>query len=167
MVFVSYTHRLLIDEKFVRWLKDNPDKKSSVISKLLRININSKEHRKKNVLIYDKDFSKLCDEGIIKDKEMIRGALTPMCLSEMIPNNHDKLEPLPDDLKRLVIGVALTDEKPFNSILLTTKESKKGYMETMGDFLEKLKRFDIKDEEESLIIIENLYHIYTNERSMY
>ena len=41
------------------------------IKKMLRININSKEHPRENVVISENDFDKLCSGGVIKDKDII------------------------------------------------------------------------------------------------
>lgn len=166
MVYVSYSHRIIIDYHFIKWISEKCDNKSIIISRMLRINQNSKEHKKENILILEEDFNKLCEEGIIKDKDMIRGCVFPF---EM---NKELLKDITDGdgikemlLVRLILGVMITKEKPFQSILLTTKEAKKEY-DKFHDFLEKIQNFKIKDEEESLVILNDLYKTYTSERDI-
>lgn len=69
MVAVSYSHRIIVDYDYIVWLATH-EKKVSVISKLLRINANSKEHPRENVVIFQNDFKNLCDKKIIKDKDI-------------------------------------------------------------------------------------------------
>src|SRR3989344_6750353 len=109
MVSVSYSHRIIVDCNFVRWISTSLDKKSTIISKMLRININSKEHPKENILISDMDFDKLCTENVIKDKDMIRGCMFPFNIDKKIEGVNK--ERLPEELIRLVMGVILTTEE--------------------------------------------------------
>src|SRR3989344_5677815 len=122
MVYVSYSHRIIVDQPFIKWVANNSEKKSSIISKMLRININSQEHPKENIAICDMDFEKLCEENIIKDKDTIRGCVFPFNINEKI-DGINKTE-FPEELVRLIMGVVLTKEKPYQVVLLTTKEGK-------------------------------------------
>ena len=162
MVRVSYSHRIILDHHFVRWLSKIANKKD-VISKLLRININSREHPKENVLISEKDFEDLCNEGIIKDKDTIRGCMSPYHnIDEKLGEN---LKDLPKELERLILGVILTKEEPFQVILITTKDGKKSYSE-YAEFLNEIRSFDIKNEEEGLVIIGDFYKKFCLEREI-
>lgn len=163
MVYVSYSHRILIDYPFIKWISENSDKKSIIINRMLRINQNSKEHKKENIIILEKDFKKLCEENIIKDKDMIRGGVFPFKFNEDWLNDIADGEEIDDALIRLILGVMITKEKPFQSVLLTTKEGKKEYQK-YNSFLEKIQNFSIKDEEESIVILNDLYRTYTSER---
>jgi len=164
MVSVSYSHRIIVDCNFVRWISTSLDKKSTIISKMLRININSKEHPKENILISDMDFDKLCTENVIKDKDMIRGCMFPFNIDKKIEGVNK--ERLPEELIRLVMGVILTTEEPYQVILLTTKNGKEEYLSKYSDFLKQLRNFDVKDEEESLVILNDLYKKYVSEREI-
>jgi len=46
------------------------------------------------------------------------------------------------------------------------RKFKKKYFDNYSEFLEKLKNFDIKNENEGLVIINDLYKTYTSEREM-
>jgi len=163
MVSCSYSHRIIVDCDFIRWLSTS-QQKSMIISKMLRININSKEHKKQNIIILEKDFESLCKEGIIKDKDTIRGGVSPFDINEELGDLTDK--ELTMEALRLITGVVLTRRKPFQMVLLTTTEGKKKYFDNYSEFLEKLKNFDIKNENEGLVIINDLYKTYTSEREM-
>ncbi|MEK6761065.1 MAG: hypothetical protein AABX93_04035 [Nanoarchaeota archaeon] len=163
MVFVSYSHRIIVDCDFIRWLSTQ-QQKSAIISKMLRININSKENKKQNIIILEKDFEDLCNEGIIKDKDTIRGGVSPFDINEELGDLASK--DLPIETLRLITGVVLTRRKPFQMVLLTTTEGKKKYLTTYSDFLSKLKNFDIKNENEGLVIINDLHKTYTSQREI-
>jgi len=165
VVYVSYSHRILIDYSFIKWISENVEKKGTIISRMLRINQNSKEHKKENIVIWEKDFNKLCEENIIKDKDTIRGSVFPLEIGEDLLKNIIDGENIDDSLIRLILGVIMTKEKPFQSVLLTTKEEKKKY-QRYKPFLEKIQNFSIKDEEESLIILNDLYRSYSCERDL-
>ncbi len=66
MVYVSYSHRILIDYHFIKWISEKCDNKSIIISRRLRINQNSKEHKKENILIIEEDFKLL--ENYLNEK---------------------------------------------------------------------------------------------------
>ena len=161
MVYVSYSHRIIMDYDFIKWISQS-QQKSMIISKMLRININSKEHRKQNIIILEQDFDELCKEGIIKDKDTIRGGVSPFNINEEMGDLVDKKLPL--ETLRMITGVVLTRRKPFQAVLLTTKEGKKNYLSKYSDFLEKIRNFDIKGEDEALVIINDLYRGYCSER---
>ncbi len=162
MVSCSYSHRIIVDCDFIRWLSTS-QQKSIIISKMLRININSRENKKQNIIILEKDFEDLCNEGIIKDKDTIRGGISPFDINKEF-GLADKN--LPIEALRLITGVVLTRRKPFQMILLTTSEGKKKYLVNYSDFLAKLKNFDIKNENEGLVIINDLYKTYTFQREL-
>ena len=94
---------------------------------MLRINQNSKEHKKKNILILDKDFDDLVKEGIIKDKDMIRGGMFPFEFEEDLLERITGGDGIKETLIRLILGVLVTGEKPFQSVLLTTKQGLEEY----------------------------------------
>ena len=154
MVSVSYSHRLIVDYEFIKWLSSSGEKVMA-ITRMLRINVNSKEHPRENVVILEEDFEKLCREGIIKDKDILRGCLMPINLKEKLDGVGESLdvESASEELKRLVIGVLLTGESPFQSILLTTNSFKQKYNTDYDSFLSKIKKLEIKDEKKRIIIL--------------
>jgi len=54
-------------------------------------------------LILEKDFNKLCEENIIKDKDMIRGGVFPFEVSEDLLKNIIDGEDIDDTLIRLIL----------------------------------------------------------------
>jgi len=167
MVYVSYSHRILIDPPFVKWISQNRENKSIIISKMLRINQNSKEHKKENIVILKEEFNKLCEDGIIKDQDTIRGGMCPVdfdreLLTKITDSVGVEIE-ADDDFVRLILGVLMTSRKPFQVVILTTEEGKKKY-EKYNTFLEKIPNLSIKCEEESLIIINDLFKSYVCEK---
>ncbi len=57
----------------------------------------------------------------------------------------------------------MTSKKPFQVVILTTEEGKKKY-EKYNSFLEKIPNLSIKCEEESIVIINDLYKSYEDEK---
>ncbi len=165
MVYISYSHRILVDYSFIKWISQSSDKKGVIIAKMLRINQNSKEHKKENILILEEDFDRLCQDGIIKDKDTIRGCLHPFEMNKDMLKNIPIKEGVDSMEARLILGVLMTKEKPFQSILFTTKEKRKEY-EKYAPFLDKIQNFKIKDEEESLVILSDLYRNFTSAREI-
>jgi hypothetical protein len=164
MVRVSYSHRLVVDYEFIKWLSKS-DKKTFLISKMLRLNINSLEHPKQNILVSERDFKKLCEEKIIKDKDIIKGCITPWNIKDKLDEKID-MPKIPEEFERLIIGVLSTREKPFQTMLITTKASKQEYNAKYAEFLNKIRKFDIKDETEGIIVITDLYKQYFIEREL-
>lgn len=168
MVDVPYSYRIVIDYDFIKWLSSS-DKKISVISHLLRINKNSRHYKNKQVVILPEDYKKLCEEGIIKDKTMILGCLFPMEIDEEIKERlGEKLEELPVELRRGILAVSLTGVSPFKVALFSTKTAKEKYKENGFDtFSEAIDNLSLKNEEESLFLIEKLFRDFTSERERY
>ncbi len=162
MVYVSYSHRLIVDYDFIVWLSNSPQK-TNLVSKMLRINQNSKEHKKKNIVILEEDFKKLCVDNIVKDKDVIRGGMAPFDVKEELGISTAGLNL---EVLRLLSGVILARSKPYQTILLTTKEKKKEYLGVYLEFLRQIKNFEIKNEEEGAIILNELFSSYASEREI-
>ena len=163
MVYVSYSRRIIVDDEFIVWLSKSPQK-AMFISKMLRINQNSKEHKKKNIIILEEDFKKLCDDKIIKDKDIIKGGMYPFDIKEELginPGNNINIYGL-----RLLSGVILSRSKPYQTVLLTTKENRKKYLENYSEFMKQIKNFEIKDEDDGGIILNELFSSYASEREI-
>ena len=165
MVLVSYSHRLIVDYSFIKWVSES-GKKPELIKKLLRININSKEHPRENIIILEQDFDSLCKDNVIKDKDTIRGCVLPFNLKERLDGvleGEIDFSTLSLEMQRLVLGVFLTKENPFQVILITTKELKQKYNTDYSSFLDKIKKLDIKDEDEGMVILNDLFRKYCAE----
>ena len=167
MAYPSYSYRLIVDYDFVKWISSS-ERKTQIISKLLRINKNSKDYKNKQIIILKEDYEKLCDDGIIKNKTMILGCLCPKEINEEVSSIlGDRLEKLPVELRRGMLGVLLTSSRPFKSVLFTTKKSLSEYTSSgFDDFSRTIDNFSLKNEDESLYIIDKLYKEYTDEREM-
>lgn len=159
----------MVDYSFIKWISES-GKKSELIKKMLRININSKEHPRENIIISDIDYEELCKDGIIKDRDIIRGCVLPFNLKDKLDGVLDEgveIQKLPLEFQRLIIGTFLTKETPFQTILLTTKEFKQKYNSpSYSDFLNKIKKLEIKDEEETLIILNDFFKKYCYEHEL-
>ena len=162
MVLVSFSYRIIVDCEFVRWMSGLQNK-SMVISKMLRINQNSLEHKKENILIMGKDFADLCSDGTIKDKDTIRGGICPFDNNKELGISDGKLS---TEATRLLTGVILARQKPFRTILLTTKEGKKTYLSNYNKFLEKIQNFSIAEEEDAVVIINDLFNSYCSQKDL-
>lgn len=56
---VNYPQRLILDPKFVVWLKNECPNNSCVISQLLKINQSSKYHKKEHIIMCEEDYEQI------------------------------------------------------------------------------------------------------------
>lgn len=171
MVKVTYSHRLLIDYDFVKWISTCSGRlKIDIIKWMLRTNKNSKDNTEEQIVILDEDFNKLCAEGIIKDNDIMRGCM----FSCDLPSKLRKIAPLidlgefnklPIEFRRLILGTLLTSKPPFQSIFMTTKESKLKHVSpsAYSTFLSRITKLQINNEEEAIIVLREFFTKYSME----
>ena len=137
MVYVSYSHRLIVDYEFIKCLSKH-DKKASVISKMLRININSKEHPKNNIVIsqtigtavnYTLNFDnpetvKLCELLLLEKKRLLSG---------YVKLYGDSLQKFESAELIILFGSVLTKKEYRDvDVLFVTKKSKEVHTFCLG-----------------------------------
>jgi|SRR3989344_5788464 len=160
-VFISYPFRLIIDYGFLKWVLTSCPQKARVISGLLRINVYSKEHKKNNNLILKEDLDLILSENLVKDKDLILGGVSsfkfPIEIEEIIgKNKFDEIT------KRIILGIVLTDEIPYNVAILTTNENLKKYQE--NPLFSQIKGLAIKTETEAVYLIESMFKMFCSQR---
>ena len=60
----------------------------------------------------------------------------------------------------------MSRSKPYQTVLLTTKENKKKYLGDYSEFMKQIKNFEIKDEDDGEIILNELFSSYISEREV-
>lgn len=162
---VNYPQRLILDPKFVVWLKNECPNNSCVISQLLKINQSSKYHKKEHIIMCEEDYEQIVKEDVIKDKDILKGCIYSMSFREFgLSDEVIELIGKKDIFtKRILLGILLTDEPPYKSIILTN-EKIEDYSEK--PIFDKIKDLSVKGWEESITIISNFYRIFFHEREL-
>lgn len=160
-LFVSFPFRLIIDYDFLKWILTKAPNKHRIISGLLRINVYSKENRKKNNLILKEDLDKILAESLTKDKDLILAGVKGYTFATEIQDEITSKK-FDDVTRRVILGIVLTEEYPYDVAILTTKENSQKYL--TNSFFNQIKGLTIKTEEEGAYLIENLFKIFCSQK---
>jgi hypothetical protein len=162
MVSVSYPARFLLDYDFLKFVLTGQHK-GKIVSSLLHIHNSSKENKKCQNWVLKIDLDKLISEGLIKDKDLLRGGIKAFDPASEVKKIIEE-EHFDEIMQRGVLGVFLTDEPPCKVVLITTQEKINGYNEKA--FFEKIKDLSIKNETEGLYLIDSFFKKFCNERDL-
>lgn len=158
MVRVYFSSRILCDSDFMRWVLKHPQK-VQIISKLMRIKANSKEHKKEHNVILDFDYREIKD---ITKEEFIRGAVKEICFDDYIKLPNGSFDGIS---KRVIFSVlVLNSTEPFNTYIFTVDENKEKYEN--NEFFKSTERVRAKSGESALELINSFFRQYTIEKSM-
>lgn len=163
-VIVDYPQRLIIDPDFIRWLLKENSNKNLVISGLLRINVSSKYNKKNHNVGLKKDIDELLKENIVKDNTLLRGGLSSFSFPEDI-EEFLKENTFDDVSQRIILGIFLTEDKPFRAVIITTKDKLEKYTE--NNYFKKVKDLSIKTNEEAIQLILSFFNMWKTEKEMY
>lgn len=161
MVSVSYSTRLLIDYDFLKWVLTESKEKTNIITALLYTHNSSKENKKCQNVILKSDFDKLEKDGLIKDKDTIRGAMKIHSFSQEAQKVIDD-EKISELIQKGLMGVIMADEPPCKVVILTTQNKRKEYEKE--EFFQKIKDVTIKDELEGVLLINNFFKKFCMEK---
>jgi hypothetical protein len=121
MVSVAYTHRIICDSSFIKWLLEQDDK-HTLFSYLMHIKSSSEQWKKYHNLILSSEI-KLNKTSVSIDENKI-GAICKICEDpDFLKNYQDQ------KTKNLIFTIELTDERPFKCYLLTSPENESSYRE--------------------------------------
>lgn len=157
MVKVYYTSRLVCDKHFLDWvLKQEPSVRRQILRKLMFIKSSSISYpREHNVILeeefYDVELQKLAKDKLKKDAEAnLRGAVKPRETPQFLKYEND-------DLSRCIrYAVYLTNEKPYNSCILTSPEKEAEY-KSNKHFTRITSTVFVKSEDGAISIIEKFF----------
>lgn len=163
MVSISYPFRLILDYDFMKWVLTESNDKTRIITALLHVHNSSKENKKKQNVILKSDLDKLFSEGLIKDKDLIRGCIASLDFS---PEFQEiiRREKFNEIIQRGILAVELADDPPFKTIIITMQDKLEEYEKEK--FFEKLKDVSFKGDREGVYLINSLFKKYCNEKEL-
>jgi hypothetical protein len=161
MVSVSYPFRLILDYDFMRWILKDSNDKTKIITALLHIHNSSKENKKNQNIILKSDLDRLFQEGLIKDKDLIKGCITPTDFSPEFQKIIEE-EKFNEIIQRGILAIQLADEPPFKTTIITMQGKLEEYEKEK--FFEKLKDVNFKGDREGVYLINSLFKKYCNEK---
>jgi hypothetical protein len=161
MVSISYPFRLILDYDFMKWILTESSDKTKIITALLHIHNSSKENKKKQNIMLKSDLDRLSAEGLIKDKDLIRGCLAT---SDFSPEFQKiiKEEEFNEIIQRGILAIELADDPPFKTTIITMQNKLEEYEKEK--FFEKLKDVNFKGDREGVYLINSLFKKYCNEK---
>jgi hypothetical protein len=161
MVSVSYPFRLILDYYFMKWVLTESSEKTKIITALLHIHNSSKENKKKQNIILKSDLDRLSSEGLIKDKDLIKGCLTSIDFSPEFQKIIQE-ERFNEIVQRGILAIELADDPPFKTIIITMQDKLEDYEKEK--FFEKLKDVNFKGDREGVYLINSLFKKYCAEK---
>lgn len=114
-------------------------------------------------LILKEDLDLILTENLVKDKDLILGGLSSIEFPVEIRDIIEK-EKFDEITKRIILGIVLTDETPYNVAILTTNADLKKYQE--NKLFNQIKGLAIKTETEAVYLIDNMYKMFCNTREI-
>ncbi len=148
----SFTSRLVFDYDFYEMLKehtkDNPTKKPSLLTKLMYINVMSKEHSRGHNVMSKKIFKRILENNPTMGRDLLRASFYPAEVPE--------LENLGDEIERTIkYAIDVASLKPFKSIILTAPDKEKEYLE--NNHYKDVKEITVKSGEEAIVLINSFW----------
>lgn len=119
MVSIIYSHRIICDCSFIKWLLSQEDK-HQLFTRLMHIKGSSEQWRKHHNLILNSEIKK--NKSICKIDEETIGAIFKKTEDPEFINQYKDQE-----TKNLLFTIDLTDEKPFKCYFLTSPENELSY----------------------------------------
>jgi len=153
MPSVKFSHRILADESFVRWLIK---KDKSYFLKLTHIKKSSIDCRGEHNIILEEDALKILGEDLIQEhnlKASFKLQEIPHEITDVLDDKYDQM---------ILFAIVLATEKPFSTYLLTTKDNSHHY--NASPHIKNVKTVNVKSEEDALKIISELWDEFCSER---
>ena len=123
-----------------------------LLDNCIRININSKEHKRDHIVISKKDFEQILKDNpnIVKYTDVLMAALKRK-------DEPEEIEAESDEITRTIQYAIYfsSKEPPFSSVILTTKESIKKYQE--NNHYKNMKNVDIKPDEDEINLLKTFH----------
>jgi hypothetical protein len=121
MVSVAYTHRIICDISFIKWLLEQSDK-ITIFSWLMHIKSSSEQYKRNHNLILSSEI--ILNKSILHLDEKKIGAIFKIYEDPYFLQNYKDQK-----TKNLIFTIALTDERPFKCYFLTSPENENDYKE--------------------------------------
>ena len=157
MVEVKYSHRLICDGDFCRWLCIQ-SAKQTILSKLMHIKASSTDWKKIHNLILKPEADN-CSQNI---ENKYLGAAFKIVEEPIFLNNYGQRVS-----KNIVFGIELTDEPPFKCYLLTSPEREAEYK--INPHNQGISNFEVISGLKAINIIDSFYRAFViardNQRS--
>jgi len=154
MVSVVYTHRLICDCEFIRWILEQEDK-HSLFSKLMHIKGSSEQWKKHHNLLLLSEFKK--NKDIISIEEESIGAIFKISEDPQFLQNYKE-----QITKNLIFSIDLTDERPFKCYILTSPDYEKKYRE--NTHYDRITSVEIISGERARMVIKDFFTAFEIER---
>ncbi len=116
MVNVSYSHRLVADADFMKWLHGQPGRES-VLSHLIHIKSSSQDYKKEHNVILSSDASNCSGIG-----EKYLGA----AFKSMEDPQYLSIHPA-QITKNIIYAIELANDSPYKCYILTAPDKEEGY----------------------------------------
>ncbi|MFZ3077306.1 MAG: hypothetical protein WA139_02525 [Candidatus Aenigmatarchaeota archaeon] len=120
MVSVSYSHRLVADADFMKWLHSQSNR-NTILSHLMHIKSSSQDYKKEHNVILSSEASN-CSGVLKSDKEKYLGAAFK-------PTDDPKflsIHPL-QTTKNIIYAIDLANGFPYKCYILTAPDKEEGY----------------------------------------
>jgi len=146
MPSVKFSHRLLADEYFVRWLIANH---KDYFIKLVHIKKSSLDCRGEHNIIVEDDASKIIEESLIQEHNLrasFKGQDIPNPILKVLKDKYDQM---------ILFAIVLATDKPFSTYLLTTQGHIDNYKKS--SHFQNVKSIDVKSGAEALRVISLLW----------
>lgn len=116
---------------------------------LMRININSKEHKKNHVVISKKDFNAIINDNPLVEKfsDLLLAALKRIDDPANIESEGNAI------IRVIEYAIYFTSEPPFSTLIFTTKEKVDEYKENKR--FQGIKEVKVKTDNEACILIKD------------
>ncbi|MBU3958139.1 MAG: hypothetical protein KKB25_03625 [Nanoarchaeota archaeon] len=120
MVSVSYSHRLVSDADFMKWLH-NQSGRESVLSHLMHIKSSSQSYKKEHNVILSSEANN-CSGVLKSDKEKYLGAAFKTIDDPHYLSIHSE-----QTTKNIIFAIELANDFPYKCYILTAPEKEEGY----------------------------------------
>lgn len=153
---VDFSHRILCDDAFMRFLKDRPDCKIT-LKHLMYIKASSKHHKKGHTVMLAEDYKTLVDDKLFHDSHRNITTLGAFVKDKSCPEFLQKETDI--IAKRVRFAVFLANEPPFRTAILTTSAMEPQY-KTNKHYKEIKSSVTIKSELEAITFLRELFRKY-------
>jgi hypothetical protein len=148
----SFPSRLVFDyhfyEEIKKYTKNHPEKKPPLLTKLMYINAKSKEHNRTHNAMSKKIFNKILDNNDSMPRELLRASFFPV--------EEPEIEEIEDEIERTIKhAIDVASVIPFKSIILTSIEKEKEYLE--NEHYNNVKEITVKVGDEAVELIDSFW----------
>ena len=151
----SFPFRLVFDYDFYdktikEYTENNRSVRPPLLTKLMYINSNSKEHRRSHNIISPRTFNQILDNNESMPRSLLRSSFYPN-------TDPTEIEEIDDEIERNIkhaIDIAL--ESPYKTVILTTPEKEETYS-TNSHFID-VKTISVKSGTDAINLINTLWN---------